>query len=420
MATATTFRSLKAGCIGHCFAPSSVLTQDGSRRLCCSQRNERLKPFFISLELEEKMVIFVRSNEVNPDPRVQKYVDFMDSKGIPYKVLAWNRSGDTIKKENFVHFKLRAKYGAGLRNIPKKILWCLFVLIHLVKHKNEYSVVHGCDFDGAFPAFLAQLITGKKYIFDVFDWIDDGGNTWISKTIYWLQSRVAANSHTLILCEEERKEQVNVFHGNILVLPNIPNTQWRADATIIKEIQKQRLDYELVVSYVGVFDSNRGLDDLLQVASRLDKVCFNFAGFGRHEGMVVEAAARLKNVKYWGKVDYNTGLNIMGCSDLIMALYYLANPVHRYAAPNKFYESLMLGVPVVTTQGTLVGDKVLKYKTGFVVQEGEPPLYDLFALDNLRGEIEVRSKNAEALWEAVYKDYVVRFMEDEYVNKAIV
>jgi len=77
------------------------------------------------------MVIFVRSNEVNPDPRVQKYVDFMDSKGIPYKVLAWNRSGDTIKKENFVHFKLRAKYGAGLRNIPKKILWCLFVLIHL-------------------------------------------------------------------------------------------------------------------------------------------------------------------------------------------------------------------------------------------------------------------------------------------------
>ena len=110
----------------------------------------------------------------------------------------------------------------------------------------------------------------------------------------------------------------------------------------------------------------------------------------------------------------------MRCSDLIMALYYLANPVHRYAAPNKFYESLMLGVPVVTTQGTLVGDKVLKYKTGFVVQEGEPPLYDLFALDNLRGEIEVRSKNAEALWEAVYKDYVVRFMEDEYVNKAIV
>lgn len=91
MATATTFRSLKAGCIGYCFAPSSVLTQDGSRRLCCSQRNERLKPFFISLELEEKMVIFVRSNEVNPDPRVQKYVDFMDSKGIPYKVLAWNR-----------------------------------------------------------------------------------------------------------------------------------------------------------------------------------------------------------------------------------------------------------------------------------------------------------------------------------------
>ena len=33
---------------------------------------------------------------------------------------------------------------------------------------------HGWDFDGAFPVFLAQLITGKSNIFDVFDWIDDG------------------------------------------------------------------------------------------------------------------------------------------------------------------------------------------------------------------------------------------------------
>ena len=62
----------------------------------------------------------------------------------------------------------------------------------------------------------------------------------------------------------ENEKSKSMYFTVIFGLPNIPNTQWRADATIIKEIQKQRLDYELVVSYVGVFDSNR-LDDLYKL-----------------------------------------------------------------------------------------------------------------------------------------------------------
>jgi len=363
------------------------------------------------------MVIIIRSNEVNPDPRVQKYVDFMKSKGIPYIILAWNRGGNTIHKENCVYFERNAQYGAGIRNIPKKIMWFLFVIHYLVKHKNEYTVVHACDFDAAFPAYLAHLVTHKRYIFDVFDWIDgDVHKGWFLKMVAKLQSHVAKRADVLIVCEEERKEQINIIHDRILVMPNIPSADYVDDYEVIDEIRRQRTVCELVVSYVGVFDSNRGLEDILRVARNNKTIFFNFAGFGRHEELILQSSLESDNIKYWGKVDYNTGLNIMKNSDLIMALYYLTNPVHRYAAPNKFYEGLMLGVPIVTTQGTLVGNKTLRYGTGFVITEGELALVGLLGSHDLKGSMMDKSENARRLWEETYKNYVDDFMEQEYMR----
>lgn len=45
--------------------------------------------------------------------------------------------------------------------------------------------------------------------------------------------------------------------------------------------------------------------------------------------------------------------------------------------PNKFYEALFLAKPIITTNGTLVGDKVESIKSGYVIDEGEKAFEDL-------------------------------------------
>lgn len=62
-------------------------------------------------------------------------------------------------------------------------------------------------------------------------------------------------------------------------------------------------------------------------------------------------------------------------------MYYKTNPNHLYAAPNKFYEALALEKPIITTAGTLVGDKVKSIKSGYVINEGERAFEEL--LDKL-------------------------------------
>lgn len=48
------------------------------------------------------MVILIRSNYANPDPRLQKYINFLEKNNIKYLVIAWNRSGTKLIKENYI------------------------------------------------------------------------------------------------------------------------------------------------------------------------------------------------------------------------------------------------------------------------------------------------------------------------------
>lgn len=95
-------------------------------------------------------------------------------------------------------------------------------------------------------------------------------------------------------------------------------------------------------------------------------------------------------------------------SDFIVALYYLNNPVHKYASPNKFYESLFLSIPIITTRNTLVGDRVDASSTGYTIGDAADDLKLLLSewgKDDFMNEYKQRTKNCRALWESSYCDY---------------
>lgn len=50
--------------------------------------------------------------------------------------------------------------------------------------------------------------------------------------------------------------------------------------------------------------------------------------------------------------------------DFMTAIYDPKIPNHKYAAPNKFYEALMLGKPLIMIKGTGMADLVSKYNLG--------------------------------------------------------
>lgn len=362
------------------------------------------------------MILLIRDNEVF-EPRVKNYRQFFESHNIQYRIIAWNRNGKAEPDEHIVFYQRRAEYGRRIANIPNKIGWMWFALKEIWKNRKECDVIHACDIDGVLPALLMGRLIKMKVLFDIFDWISaPTEKSLVYKVVEWLQNFCYKHSDAVILCEEERKGQAKATNVNTLIIPNIPNGETAFDMEALDKTAEDLRNYDVVVSYVGVFDRDRGLENLIEVISRCPNIKLNIAGFGVLENIIKEFSKRCDNITYWGRVEYSVGQAIQKNSSVISAMYHLSNPVHKYAAPNKYYESLVLGVPMITTENTLVGSKVKAYDTGFVIDEQPESLLALLRAADLQAAIRTKKKNCTDTWEAIYRTYYEDYMNDRYMN----
>ena len=362
------------------------------------------------------MILFIRDNECF-EPRVKNYLRYFEAHDIPYHVIAWNRNGTAELNEHITFYGRRAEYGKRIANIPNKIGWILFAMREVFRRRKECAAIHACDIDGILPALFIGKPFGKKVIFDIFDWISSlTGKGVVYKFVEFLQNYCYKHADAVILCEEERKAQAKAYNDTIFIVPNIPDGKTEYDAATLAKTAEDLAAYDFVVSYVGVFDRDRGFENLLNVVSTNPNVKLNIAGFGVMDDLIQDYAKRFSNITYWGRVEYAVGQAIQKNSSMIAAMYHLTCPLHKFAAPNKYYESLVLGVPIITTENTLVGSKTAKYDTGFVLDESADALQELFRRDDLRRQIEVKKANCLNTWENVYKDYYEDYMSNQYMK----
>lgn len=362
------------------------------------------------------MILFIRDNECF-EPRVQNYLRYFDEHEISYHVIAWNRNGTAQQNENITFFQRRAEYGKRLANIPNKIAWMFFVIREIWKYRKDCTAIHACDIDAVLPALFIGKLLHKKVVFDIFDWISSlTGKGVIYKVVEFLQNFSYKHCDAVILCEEERKAQAKTQNAIEMVLPNIPDGKTEFDKETLEKTIAQRQSYEFVISYVGVFDRDRGLENLLQCISQRPNILLNIAGFGVLDDKIRDFSVTYENICYWGRVEYAVGQAIMKNSDLIAAMYHLTSPLHKYAAPNKYYESLLLEVPMITTKNTLVGSKTAKFDTGFVLDESVEALATVLDDPLLRDEIEYKKINCHKIWKDIYSDYSEKFMKEQYIK----
>lgn len=363
------------------------------------------------------MVVLIRSNAIVGDSRVGKYIDFLDTQSIDYKIIGWDRLNDSSPSSNTIFFKRQAGYNVGGRKAAlDRLRWFGFVIKTLFKLKNV-TTIHGCDLDGTFPAVIYKLLGhwNVKIIFDVFDWFSAtlaNQSSWIRfcfRIMEWVSVKF---SNHIIICEEERIRQIpyDIKH-KYSVLPNIPSF---TNNNFIRDENSLHFDNEKpTLTYVGGLYGGRFLEELLNVAEQ--GICnLLIAGYG--DQLLENKCKALNNkdnIKYFGKVAYKDGLNIMNNADVIYAMYCKTNPNHIYAAPNKFYEAMFLGKPIISTKGTIVGEKIDKLDIGYTIEENIDELISLLkTLD--KKDVGVKGCNAQVLWNQQYRDYVSCYMHQVY------
>lgn len=368
------------------------------------------------------MILLIRSNDIFSDPRAMKYVRYFDQKNIEYKLLGWNRDKvSTIDNKRGIYFNKKAGYNVGgLKAVFNRVRWIIFVLKTLLfKLRADKIIIHACDLDAAFPAVVFKILTKRKVqvIFDIFDWYSDtlyNQKKYILNAFVFMERLTIKYSDYYILCEEERINQIpyQLDETKILILPNIPYFD-KVDFLSVTPDYSFDND-KITFSYVGVFSEERCIHEIINIA-KSGYINLLIAGFGNtnieHELSQINSL----NIKYFGKVNYQIGLNIMFNSDIIYAMYAKTNPNHIYAAPNKFYEAMLLGKAIFSTRGIIIQNKISKWKTGVCADDNYIDIKNQILGLN-KDEIEKMGLRAYQLWIDKYCSYTENFLNGIYTK----
>lgn len=347
------------------------------------------------------MIVIIRCNDIISDSRTKKYIDFLQAKGAEYRIIAWDRLGQAQHLPGAVYCPVRSKYNqGGVGAIKDRLRWMWFILQTLFGMKDNLRI-HACDLDAAFPAAVYKLLSRRKnfLLFDVFDWISDTlyDQGRIVAMAFAFMERVSTRmADHIIICEPERVKQIPYsIEGRYSVLQNIPSF---ASADFLYRDDSYRFGNGLLtLVYVGGFTADRCLDMLIDGALQ-GLYNLNIAGYGNKDILAkLEAHAKNEHIRYYGKVAYTDGLRIMSNSDIVYAMYSKKNPNHLYAAPNKYYEAMFVGRPLITTQGIIVAEKAEANGFGYAIGETLSSLADLVARLT-PDDVQQKAAQAAALW----------------------
>ncbi len=365
------------------------------------------------------MLVLIRCLNIQSDPRAMKYVKYLQENEFPFYLIGWDRDNVVSDSTNASFYKKKVGYNVGgLKAAFNRIGWMYFVFRELKKLKNDNIVLHCCDIDAAFPAVLyKKLFNRKAYIlFDVFDWFSasmSNQNKLILTSFKFMEKISMSATNHYFICEPERMDQfpVPVEESKVSVFPNIP--YFKDSSFLVRDSSYAFNNDLLTFSYVGSFTNERCLSEIISLAER-GIINLIIAGFGTQElECRLKDLNRNEHIKYYGKVKYQDGLNIMYNSDVIYAMYSKVLPNHVYAAPNKYYEAMFLGKAIFTTEGTFVGQKVKNNDIGFVSEEKEEDIMIVIQGMN-KEEITRKGQKAHQLWDNEFSTYTQNFLNTKY------
>lgn len=320
-------------------------------------------------------IILVRSNASTTS--AFKAASALASAGHEVRVLIWDRGGregGPTQSQYVLHrFKLGAPYDrfSALLFLP---LWWIYELLFLLR--CDADVLHPCDLDTLFPAIAASLLRRKPLCYTIYDFYADNLSDGFPQPLRTAIRRLVATlerfgirfAAVLFLVDESRLQQVKGAKVNhVVYIYNSP-------PDLVSGQLESRPPHAgtCVIFYAGSLIRNqRGLEDMLGAVAGLSGVTLLLAGSGPDEEYLRRLAADRDNVRFLGWLNYDDMLRGELASDILFRLSDPKIPSTRYASPNKLFEAMMCGKPIIVSDASAMADIVRQHDLGLVVPYGD-------------------------------------------------
>ena len=129
-----------------------------------------------------------------------------------------------------------------------------------------------------------------------------------------------------------------------------------------------------VIIYQGLFRPGRGLEHIIPAYSRVSQGELWFVGTGELEEQLKSQAKEFgieDRVTFWGFQPYDRILSLTQQARAGLVLFRGDHINYRYASPNKFFEYVQAGTPVIATDIPTFRQFFTQFQVGDLVDENE-------------------------------------------------
>jgi glycosyltransferase involved in cell wall biosynthesis len=344
------------------------------------------------------------------DPAVDKIAHCLAGNGYMVELLLWNRKNTPTRPME--GYAIKNFYFPAPQNSAWVFfyypVWWLYELLYLMN--SDADIIHACDLDTLYPAVIASRLKKTKFVYTIYDFYADCIPKFNDGFFYRFLWSVIAKiekigisfSDVLMLADESRFEEVKGSSiKKLIYVYNSPPDSSK------KEFQKSRAltDVPLTIFYAGPVNRMRGIHFMAEAIEDLEDVNLVIGGFIDDEKFFNEMIKPNKKVRFIGWLpSYHDVLEKTMNADILFRFSDPAHPSNKYASPNKLFEAMMCGKPIIVSDRSNMADIVRKTHCGCVVPYGDVPAL-IRTVKKLRDDAEFRhnlGKNGREAYETMY------------------
>lgn len=251
----------------------------------------------------------------------------------------------------------------GLRRSPLTIAKLFLQVARLCPWR--FSSVHVINENLAL-VLLPLLVLARHWVLDIFDSFFLKSRSRLVTIFKSILQRIIYGSADVILVTDEARLDLlpHWSQSKVRVLPNYPLTD--------NSISEPRMNHDgpLTIFFSGSIGRDRGIPFLVNLLKNDPQLLIHVAGWlYDQEG---EELTRHTQVKFHGVIHQTAAAQIAKQCDYILCLYEPSITNNIYASPNKIYDGIQAGVPVIINQEVLVSALVRDKKLGVVLDSYSP------------------------------------------------
>jgi polysaccharide pyruvyl transferase WcaK-like protein/glycosyltransferase involved in cell wall biosynthesis len=351
--------------------PAEALTRektDALRGLSAVFREPVPEPHAAQSHASE--IVFLRSTSARFEPVLRKRAAAACLAGMHPTVLYWVRKGhDFPFTEQGIRFEpivLRAEYGRGIDGLADRARFFLAAFSKLCALRPQ--TIHACDFDMMILASCYKILRAGRVhlVYDILDFIYDFSSSFppaFRTACRWFDGILCRMADAIVLPDENRLSLLpQSARCKVTFVHNAPDLAARPASP-----PAHASGMPLTILYAGGFSVDRGLPMLMNaVAERPTRFRLVMAGQGIDAAEAAQMAVDHGNIQYLGQIPFSKVEELTAECDLLYAVYDPASPVNRVASPNKFFEAVAFGKPIVVALGTSIDETVRRLDCGWV------------------------------------------------------